>query len=171
MTTTTPIIDTPIITALTALQEIIGQANAKKGFHDHGALLRVMAGGPPRHAGTPETTHDRSLRDYQISRLALIDTEVAEAIEELRGGRGINEKYYSGGHSLFDDIGQRLIEETDAVDHHGNPRKPEGVPSELADVIIRTVDLAHENGIDLAAAIAEKLEYNASRPHMHGKKA
>lgn len=40
---------------------------------------------------------------------------------------------------------------------------------ELADVIIRCMDLAGGMGMDLAGAIAAKHQYNLTRPHKHGK--
>ena len=47
--------------------------------------------------------------------------------------------------------------------------KPCGIPSELADVIIRVGDLAGVYGIDLEAAVVQKMAYNAGRPQKHGK--
>lgn len=41
---------------------------------------------------------------------------------------------------------------------------------ELADIIIRTVGLAHGMKIDIGAAILRKLEKNNSRPYRHGGK-
>ena len=49
--------------------------------------------------------------------------------------------------------------------------KPEGVPSELADIVIRVMDIAEFYGIDLAQAILDKMEYNNARPYKHGRKA
>lgn len=132
------------LTDLTTLQAEIGEANASKGFHDDGARLRAYGGLAAE-------------RSYWISRLALITTEVAEAIEELRGGHLIDETYYP----------TKTLEAPEGAERH----KPEGVPSELADVVIRALDLAHEASIDLPAMIAEKLAYNTTRPHLHGKKA
>ena len=119
------------------LQKRIGKANAAKGFH----RLNHFEDGPD----------DAAIADYTVARLALIATEVAEAIEEVRTGHAADKTYYSGENS-----GTR-------------PRKPEGVPSELADVVIRAFDFAHEFGIDLAAMIEEKLAYNKTRPHRHAK--
>jgi NTP pyrophosphatase (non-canonical NTP hydrolase) len=82
-----------------------------------------------------------------IEKLALITTEVAEAIEEWRDGRGADEIYY-----------------TDE-----KPGKPEGVPVELADVVIRTLGLAHQYGIELVDVINLKIEYNRGRPFKHGR--
>jgi NTP pyrophosphatase (non-canonical NTP hydrolase) len=41
---------------------------------------------------------------------------------------------------------------------------------ELADVIIRVLDLSYSRGVDLSWHIKQKMRYNAMRPHMHGKK-
>lgn len=78
--------------------------------------------------------------------LMLITTEVSEAFEEVRKGKEINETYYA-------DNG-----------------KMEGVPSELADIVIRVMDLCEHYGIDLEKAIIEKHEYNKTRPYKHGGK-
>lgn len=48
--------------------------------------------------------------------------------------------------------------------------KPEGVPSELADVVIRIADMCGAYSIDLEAAIVEKVAFNATRPYRHGGK-
>lgn len=58
---------------------------------------------------------------------------------------------------------------------HGAPRyrddgKPEGFVYELADAVIRIADLAGALGLDLEAAIAEKVAYNGGRPPLHGKR-
>jgi len=81
--------------------------------------------------------------------LMLIVSECSEALEEMRLGHSVNMTYYGS-------------------DAQGNS-KPEGVPSELADIIIRTLDAAAFWGVDIAAAVAEKMEYNDRRPPKHGK--
>lgn len=81
------------------------------------------------------------------AKLALIHSEVSEALECVRDG----------------DMTTRVSTE--------RPGKPEGLPSELADVVIRTMDLAEALGIDLWAAILEKDAYNATRKHRHGGRA
>ena len=78
--------------------------------------------------------------------LALIHSEVSEALEEYRNGRLPTEVYT------------------------GNNGKPEGIPIELADVIIRVLDCCGYAGIDIDAAISQKHEYNKTRPYRHGEK-
>ena len=41
---------------------------------------------------------------------------------------------------------------------------------EIADIVIRSLDLAGHHRIDIHQAIIKKLEYNATRPAKHGKK-
>jgi hypothetical protein len=49
-------------------------------------------------------------------------------------------------------------------------RKPCGIPSELADVIIRALHFSGKHSIDIGGSIAEKMEYNETRPYKHGGK-
>jgi len=77
--------------------------------------------------------------------LALIHSEVSEALEADR--------------------------EHGKVAWHKPGEKPEGVPSELADVIIRVLDLTAAYGIDIESAVLEKMAYNDTRAHKHGGKA
>lgn len=144
--------------ALKYLQRTIGAANAEKGFHAEGDDLRSRIHG----LDVPGY-----LRNYYAARLALITTEVAEAIEELRNGRAVDEMWYSAkvnGGTYAWNAGEQPEVLSDVIG------KPEGVPSEIADVVIRAFDFADEAGFDLAAIIAEKLAYNATRPAMHGRK-
>ena len=90
--------------------------------------------------------HDRDHPTTFPEQIALVHSELSEALEEFRANR----------------------EPADArVDATG---KPLGIPSELADVVIRVAEMSHRYGIDLVTAIRAKLEYNATRPHRHGGK-
>lgn len=77
-------------------------------------------------------------------KLALIHSEISEALEEYRSNRMAN---WTGDHG-----------------------KPEGFAVELADAVIRIADLCGYLKIDLAKAIGLKHEYNRGRPYRHGGK-
>lgn len=49
--------------------------------------------------------------------------------------------------------------------------KPEGAAIELADAVIRILDMAEHYGIDLQKMLWMKMEYNRTRPLRHGGKA
>jgi hypothetical protein len=77
-------------------------------------------------------------------------SEISEAWEEYRKNCGMNEIYWS-------------------VDKYGK-NKPEGIPIELADILIRIADTCGRYGINLEKAIEIKMEYNEGRPFRHGGK-
>ncbi|MDA3779726.1 MAG: hypothetical protein PF487_05805 [Bacteroidales bacterium] len=112
--------------------------------------------------------------------LALIHSEVSEALEEHRNGRRPDETYYSKKIHCGIDWGMgkppgtpQLKNVSEIYLFDENPKgnlKPEGIPSELADVVIRVADMCGYYGIDLEKAIEEKMEYNEIRSRKHGGK-
>jgi NTP pyrophosphatase (non-canonical NTP hydrolase) len=93
--------------------------------------------------------------------IALCHSELSEALEEYRNGK--TETYYS-----CKDVGCHYPNS-----EHCKPcqrAKPEGIPVELADCIIRILDYCGKEGIDIEEAIRIKHEYNKTRPYKHGGK-
>jgi len=80
-------------------------------------------------------------RYVMLARMALIHTEVSEATQEIKRHWGV------GGLP------------PDAIDR---------TAAELADTVIRVMDLAECIGIPLEAAVIEKMEKNWQRPHKFG---
>jgi hypothetical protein len=81
--------------------------------------------------------------------LALIHSELSEALEEYRQSTSNDPRLY-----------------------YGKDSKPEGVLVELADAVIRILDLAQHIAPDISFGnvLLEKVAYNATRPHRHGGK-
>lgn len=75
---------------------------------------------------------------------ALIHSEISEAVEAWREDQG----------AIF-------------INENG---KPEGYIVELADAIIRIMDVCGHMGIDILDVVKMKHEYNKTRPYRHGGK-
>lgn len=105
--------------------------------------------------------HDSEVDATFGDRIALMHSELSEALEEFRNGHTIDE-IYDGAVTERTWISQ---DESKITLH-----KPEGIPIELADVVIRIGDLCGKYGIDLEAAVKTKMNFNETRPHRHGGK-
>lgn len=102
--------------------------------------------------------------------LCLIHGELSEALEEYREGNPLvygtcalaaEDCQYSG---VCDKVG------TPGGDEIAGPCKPEGIAVELADVILRTLDLMAALGVDVDAVVMAKHRYNLGREYKHGGK-
>ena len=102
-------------------------------------------------------------------KLCLIHSEVSEALEEVRKNDG--SLYYTEEVTLDGVKTRRIVPESELGSYKLGSLKPEGFPSELADVLIRVFDLAGKMNIDLESVTREKMAYNKTRPHKHGGKA
>ena len=80
--------------------------------------------------------------------ICLMHSELSEALEEHRNGYSPTEIYYNPE----------------------KPNKPEGIPVELADCVIRIFDFCGLYDIDLEEVLQQKMEYNKTRPYRHGNK-
>ena len=78
------------------------------------------------------------------TQIALMHSELSEALEELRDGIAPTHYRYDG--------------------------KPEGFTIELADCMIRIFDLCGVLGLDLEQALELKMDYNKKREYKHGRK-
>lgn len=80
-------------------------------------------------------------QDSTPSKIALIHSELSEALEADRK----------------------------AITHDDKIPAYSGLEAELADTIIRILDLAGRNNLRLGEAVIEKLAFNTTRPAKHGK--
>jgi NTP pyrophosphatase (non-canonical NTP hydrolase) len=83
--------------------------------------------------------------DYEM--IALMHSELSEAVEALRSGNPRSDKLTPYSESPFTDVEE-----------------------ELADVVIRIMDTAQARGWNVAGAIEAKMAYNERRPYRHGGK-
>lgn len=116
----------------------------------HGRHLEVVGHlSDARESTASMVTLTRMIHEVESERfgalMALLGTEIAEAMEAYRE-RGLE--------SWLDPVSG----------------KPEGVPAELADVLIRLGDICGFYNINLEATTLDKMAYNESRPHRHGGK-
>ena len=102
------------------------------------ALVRAAHKNAVAHGWWEE---DRSFGEQ----IALMHSELSEALEDYRTNLEINEVYFEGD-------------------------KPCGIPVELADCIIRIFDTCGRYKIDLQKVIMMKMIYNEGRPYKHGGK-
>lgn len=105
--------------------------------------------------------YDNDIRTFG-DMCSLFTSEVSEAYEEYRNGHEVTETYYKDEH------GETFPQREDGTSPPG--MKPEGVPTELADVVIRILDYCERVGIDLQAIMVEKHAYNETRSYRHGGK-
>lgn len=110
--------------------------------------------------------------------LMLATSELTEALEEDRGGKPVVYFKCTTCNAESLDLG-------DAQGRHAVPNsimicdgvpfpKPEGALVEIVDAIIRLLDtgqdLADRSKYDIGEVMELKMEFNAQREHMHGKK-
>lgn len=101
------------------------------------------------------------------SLVALMHSELSEALEEYRNGHKPKEIYFSCKSNCRDNNNGICDSKHPVLCDLG---KPEGIPFELADCMIRILDFCGAEEINIEEAIMIKHEYNKARPYRHGGK-
>lgn len=166
----TPIPEAPIVSSGVSLNELgrqVHESAREKGWYEPGK----------------EKTF--------LESMMLVVAEISEAAEEYRSGFDYDEVYYkfepiegldqaeitTDGVRVFayqagDEPYPHSVEEMtpENAEQYGYKAKPEGIPIEIADAVIRILDECANRGIDIDEAIRIKMEFNRTRPYRHGNK-
>lgn len=138
---------------LRELAQQVHEANRAKGFYEE---YESMVG----------SIRDRNYLeeiDYMAfgQRIALIHSELSEALEAHRGRRKFVGDVHNRNNIIsfegeeFNSIFRELVKDT--------------WQDEIADAFIRILDFCGATGMDLDFHVRAKLKYNKNRPHKHGK--
>lgn len=107
--------------------------------------------------------------------LCLVHSEISEAMEADREDKYYDpETRYRVGKDLTKNGSRWSFEVVDndneAWQNWFRSEVKNTFADELADAVIRILDICHHKGIDLEWHIQSKMKFNSMRPHMHGKK-
>jgi len=144
---------------LNELSKEIYQNNVEKGFYDDyydiKAALQAELWDKFEHFATGQ-------------RLALIGSEVSEALEGDRKNKSVSE------FSHFDDAWKNTLFEIENNQELFSASfesvVKDTVEDEIADAIIRLLDFCGHKEIDIDFHLRAKMKYNSYRPYKHGKK-
>jgi hypothetical protein len=147
------------------LQALAHKNSVLHGFwEDEEKILSLMA------LDFPKELQAKVRGAFVSQKVALIHDEASERHEEARSGHPGHETYYTVKNASGP-VKVDAEERAEAL-NNGVPErefKPEGQGAEVADVIIREMDLAEWDDIDIATRMKEKMKHNIFREPKHGR--
>jgi hypothetical protein len=104
---------------------------------------------------------------FYIQKLMLVCSELGEATEAMR-----NDKYFHGDEEFIKEMLKIKENQLNPSQYLGSYQThfKDTFEDEIADSIIRLLDLCEKMNIDIEKFIELKLLYNKERPEKHGKK-
>lgn len=108
-----------------------------------------------------EDAKKRGWQDTPISfgdAMTLLHSEISEMFEEYRNHRAMDEIYHNKEFA-FKGTPEDVVSS-----------KPEGIPIEMADLLIRMCHYCSYFGIPIHEGLRQKMAYNDTRPYRHGNK-
>ncbi len=163
-------------TVLNELAEWAWDTAEKAGFHEYNAERAQIEAAVERAkrcaedgAPLPREVQDALLMMERKTRipvpipekLLMIDGEIAEAMEAYRDPRFDPTKTYVKQGGEYVELADDDVDPT---------KKPEGLPIELADALIRGLHLAREANLNIGRAVVRKMLHNPTRSFRHGNK-
>lgn len=100
--------------------------------------------------------------------VALIHSEASEVLEEYRDGHKGDEIWWRHASTCL--LKDAQVKSSTSMKCTCDP-KPEGIPIECADIVIRVMDFLECEGAHLDEALRIKMKFNEGRPFLHGGKA
>lgn len=97
---------------------------------------------------------------FVAQRIALIHSELSETLEAIRKGK------YASSSAMEMSIGVGALD----FDRVFEQDIKDSVEDEIADALIRILDLCGAEGIDIDQFVRWKMRYNGNRKYKHGKK-
>lgn len=149
---------------ISQLAKEIHQTNVEKGFWDIStSVLRKAKAG--EKLNEEEITYIANA--FSSMRLMLIVSEAAEGMEALRKGKKNTDTPLL---DIMQEKGQTATTHPEDYKAYFSVEVKDTYADELADSMIRLMDLAEGENIDIEKHINMKLAYNQSREKMHGGK-
>jgi NTP pyrophosphatase (non-canonical NTP hydrolase) len=148
---------------LTQKAKEIHADNRVKGFYDKVTFVldSLKSAAMKDKNQSMYVAHSFVWNSFIVQQMALIMTEMSEAIEKLRkDGIDIDLEPHSIDNELTYEENNKIFE----------MKYKDTVQDELADTLIRLLDLVGFLDIDIDGWVEAKLRYNKSRPHKHGKR-